>query len=214
MKSKYINLTVTLVAMVAMFVTLDLSWSALSLMLIGAATFEWDEANGAGETVTHNVTSCNWKSIDSASEAGGNAYSSNPIQAGQNSFDKWQYGHFSGTYNQILNGLWAHTAGALGTGLTLKASPPMTADGDRLAYATPSQSANANLSYDATSVIAIGSGKAVWFGATGPASSGKAASTTSNPAYTNYLTTQLQTTVSAAPGDTATVTMTLQYDEN
>ena len=179
-----------------------------------AATFEWDEANGAGETVTHAVTVGNWKNLDASSESGGNAYSANPIQAGNNSFDKWQYGHFSGTYNQILGGLWAHTAGALGTGLTLKASPTMTADADRLAYATPSASTNANLTYDATSVIAITSGKVVWFGITGPAAAGKAASTTSNPAYTNYLTHQLQTTGSAAAGDTTSCTITLRYQEN
>jgi hypothetical protein len=64
-----------------------------------------------------------------------------------------------------------------------------------------------------TSVIAIGSGVAVCFGATGPYATGKAASTTANPAYTNYLTTQLQVS-GAAAGDTATVTLTLQYDEN
>ena len=29
-----------------------------------AATFEWDEANGAVETVTHNVTNANWKNVD------------------------------------------------------------------------------------------------------------------------------------------------------
>lgn len=175
-----------------------------------AATFEWDEANGAGETVTHNRTEVNWKNIDDSTTA----YTAQPIQAGNNSFDKWQYGHFSGTYNQILAGLFAHTAGALGTGLTLKGQPAMTADADRLAYATPSTTANANLTFDQTAVIAIGSGRAVWFGATGPASAGKAASTTANPAYTNYLTSQLQTTGSAAAGDTATVTLTLQYDEN
>jgi hypothetical protein len=175
-----------------------------------AATFEWDEANGAGETVTHNRTETNWKNIDDSTTA----YSSSPITAGNNSFDKWQYGHFTGTYNQILGGLWAHTAGAFGAGLTLKASPTMTVDADRLAYATPSTSTNSNLSYDATSVIAITSGKVVFFGATGPANSGKAASTTANPAYTNYLTTQLQTTGSAAAGDTATATLTLRYQEN
>ncbi len=175
-----------------------------------AATFEWDEANGAGETVTHTRTETNWKNIDDSTTA----YTAAPITAGSNSFDKWQYGHFSGTYNQILGGLWSHTAGAFGTGLTLKASPTMTVDADRLAYATPAVATNANLSYDATAVTAIGSGKVVFFGATGPANSGKAASTTSNPAYTNYLTTQLQTTGSAAAGDTATATLTLRYQEN
>src|SRR5205823_10172960 len=133
------------------------------------------------------------------------AYSSSVLVAGVNSFDKWQFGHFSGTFNQILNGLWSHTATAFGTGLTLKASPTMTADANRLAYATPSATTNANLTYDATAVTAIGSGKVVWFGATGPANSGKAASMTTNPCYTNYLTTQLQTTTSAAAGDTASV---------
>lgn len=175
-----------------------------------AATFEWDESNGAGQTITHNVTNVNWKNIDDT----GTAYSSSPITAGNNSYEKWQFGHFSGTYNQISAGLFAHTAGALGTGLTLKGAPTMTSDSTDLAYTTPSTTANANLTTDMTSVIAIGSGIAVWFGATSPTAASKAASTTANPAYTNYLTTQLQTTGSAAPGDTATATLTLQYNEN
>lgn len=175
-----------------------------------SATFDWIESNGAGETPTTGRTETNWKAIDDSTTA----YSSSPIVAGANSFDKWQYGKFSGTFNQILAGLYSHTATAFGTGLTLKASPTMTADANRLAYATPSATTNANLSYDATAVTAIASGKAVWFGATGPANSGKAASMTTNPCYTNYLTTQLQTTVSAAAGDTANVTLTLQFDEN
>lgn len=175
-----------------------------------AATFEFDEANGAGETITHTRAETNWKNIDDSTTA----YSSSPITAGNNSFDKWQYGHFSGTYNQILGGLWAHTATALGTGLTLKASPTMTVDANRLAYATPSTTTNANLTYDATAVIAITAGKVVFFGITSPSAAGKAASTTGNPAFTNYLTTQLQTAGSAAAGDTATVTLTLRYQEN
>jgi hypothetical protein len=35
-----------------------------------------------------------------------------------------------------------------------------------------------------------------------------------NPCYTNFLTTQLLTTVAAVAGDTATATLTLQYYEN
>lgn len=175
-----------------------------------SATFEYEESNGAGETMTGGRTDVNWKNIDDSTTA----YSSSPITAGNNSFEKWQFGHFSGSFNQILNGLWSHTATAFGANLTLKASKTMTADGDRLAYATPSTVTNANLTYDATAVTAIGSGKAVWFGATGPASAGKAASMTTNPCYTNYLTSQLQTAVGAAAGDTAQVTTTLQYDEN
>lgn len=133
-----------------------------------AATFEFREANGVGETITTARTECNWKNIDDSTTA----YSSSPITAGNNSYEKWQFGYFSGTYNQILGGLWAHTAGTFGTGLTLKASKSMTVDADRLAYATPSTATNANLTYDATAITAIASGKAVWFGATSPTAAG------------------------------------------
>ncbi|HYD35548.1 MAG TPA: hypothetical protein VD999_05750 [Vitreimonas sp.] len=182
-----------------------------------AATFAFDRDHGTqtgsptrGTTTSAGVTDVNWKNSDTEATA----YSAAPITAGNNSYDNWLFGHFSGTYNQISAGLWAHTATAFGTGLTLKSTPACTGDGDRLLYTTPSASANANLTVDATSAIAIGSGVAVFFGATGPYATGKASSTTSNPAYTNYLTTQLQTSGSAAAGDTATVTMTLQYNEN
>lgn len=182
-----------------------------------AATFEFNEDTGTqtgsptkGTTRTTAVTDVNWKN----SGTQGTAYSAAPITAGNNSFEKWQFGKFSGTYNQILNGLFAHTATAFGTGLTLKGPPACTGDGDRLLYTTPSATTNANLTTNMTSAIAIGSGVAVCFSATGPEATGKATSTTANPAYTNFLTTQLQTTGSAVAGDTAQVTLTLQYDEN
>jgi hypothetical protein len=179
-----------------------------------AATFEFEEDNGAatgspakGTSRTAARTEVNWKNIDDSTTA----YSSNPITAGNNSYDKWQFGHFSGTYNQILSGLFAHTATAFGTGLTLKGTP---AGSSQLTYTTPATTANSNLSVDMTSAISIGSGTAVSFGATGPEVASKTTSTTANPAYTNYLTTQLQTSGSAAAGDTAQVTLTLQYQEN
>lgn len=168
-------------------------------MVIIPATFSFKEDNGAGPTIT-TPTNSNWKNIDDSTTA----YTANPITAGNNSFEKWIYGQFSGTFNTLLNGKWAHTATAFGTGLTLKGQPTMTADANRLAYATPSTTANASLTVDMTAVTAIGSGQTVWFGATGPATSGKAASVDGSVTrFTNYLTTQLQTTSSAAAGDTA-----------
>jgi len=182
-----------------------------------AATFEFNRDTGTqtgtptkGTTRTAAVTDANWKNTDTY----GTAYSAAPITAGNNSFEIWTCGKFSGTFNQISEGLWAHTATAFGTGLTLKSTPACTGDGDRLLYTTPSATANANLTVDATSAIAIASGVAVFFGATGPEATGKAATMATNPCYTNFLTTQLQTTVSAAAGDTATVTLTLSYNEN
>lgn len=182
-----------------------------------AATFDWQEDTGTatgspakGTTRTTGITNVNWKNIDDSTTA----YSSAPITAGNNSYEKWQFGKFTGTFNQISAGLFAHTATAFGTGLTLKGPAATTGDGDRPLYTTPSTTANANLTVNMTSAIAIGSGVAVFFGATGPEATGKASSTTSNPGYTNFLPTQLQTTGSAAAGDTAQVTLTLQYNEN
>src|SRR3972149_594532 len=182
-----------------------------------AATFEFQEDNGAatgspakGTTRTGTRTEVNWKNIDDSTTA----YSSAPIVAGNNSFQKNQFGNFSGTYNQILTGLFAHTATAFGTGLTLKGVPHCTGDADRYLYVTPSTGADANLTTDMTSAIAIGSGRTVCFSGTGPEATGKATSTTANPGFTSFLTNQLQTTGSAAAGDTANVTLTLPDDEH
>ncbi len=174
-----------------------------------AATFQWGERNGAGETETLGRAEANWKSIDDSTTA----YSSAPIVDGTNSFDKYMYGKFSGTFASIAAGLVSHTAGTMGAGLTIKTMPAMTTDGDRDAYATPSATANAGCTVDMTATLAIGSGRAVWFGATAPGSSGKAASMTTNPCFTNFLTHQLQTS-GAAGGDTVEATITLRYDEN
>jgi len=182
-----------------------------------AATFEFQEDTGTatgspakGTTRTAAVTDVNWKNSGVQTDV----YSTFPIPAGNNSFEKWQFGKFTGTFNLILSGLFAHTLTAFGAGLTLKGPPACTSDGTRLLYTTPAAAANANLTNDMTTAIAIGSGVGVFFGATGPEATGKASSMATNPCYTNFLTTQLQTTGSAVAGDTANVTLTLEYQEN
>lgn len=185
--------------------------------LYHAATFDWQSDHGAatgspakGTTRSTGRTEVNWKNIDDSTTA----YSASPISGGNNSFEIWMFGKFTGTFNQILAGKFAHTSGTLGTGLTLKGPAATTGDGDRPLYTTPSTTANSTLTTDMTTAIAIGSGVAVFFGATGPEATGKAASSTNATTYSNYLPTQLQTTTGAAAGDTATVTNTLQYQEN
>jgi hypothetical protein len=183
-----------------------------------AATFDWQEDTGTqtgsplkGTTRTTSIADVNWKN----SGVQGDVYSLFPITAGNNSFDKWQFGRFGGTFNQLTAGLYAHITTAFGAGLTLKGPPAMTVDGDNLTYRTPAVTANAALTTDMTAAVAIGSGVAVWFGATGPEAAGKAATVDGSVTrYTNWLATQLQTTVSAVAGDTATVTIELQYEEN
>lgn len=176
-----------------------------------AATFEFKEDTGAatgspahGTTRTAAVTNVNWKNIDDSTTA----YSSSPIVAGNNSYPKYQYGHFSGSFNQVLNGLWsAHTAGTspMGTGFTLVGKVTST-------YATPSTSALSSTT-DFSSTVAIGSGIAVSFSTTGPEDASPT-STLSAAGFSQFLVTQLQTTSSAAPGDSPTITGTLQYSEN
>ena len=177
-----------------------------------AVTFEYDEDNGAGPTITHGRTETDWKNVDDSTTA----FGTSPITAGNNSFEKWQYAHFTGAYNQLEAGLFAHTVGAFDSGIILKGQPAMTADADREAYTTPSTTTNANLTFVDTPVIAITAGRAVWFGITTPAAAGKAATTTAAlPIFTNYLVTQIQTTGAAPAGDlTATITLGFRYDES
>lgn len=182
-----------------------------------AATFDFQRDTGTqtgsptkGTTRSTSVTDTNWKSTDTYATA----YTAAPIVDGTNSFEIWNFGHITGTWNQVSSSLFAHTATAFGTGLTLKGTPACTGDGDRLLYTTPSATTNAALTTNMTSAIAIGSGVAVFWGITGPEATGKAATKNSGAdVYTNYLTTQLQVS-GAAAGDTATVTLTLQYAEN
>lgn len=173
-----------------------------------ASTFSYLEDNGAATgspaqgTTRAAASQVNWKNVDDIATA----YNSAPITAGNNSFTKYQFGQFTGTFTSISAGLWAHTAGTLGTGLTLKGIVTS-------AYATPTSATNAALTQNMTSVIAITSGQTVLFSTSGP----QAASPTSSisaAGYSQYLATQLQTTSSAALGDTATLTLTLQYNEN
>ena len=102
--------------------------------------------------------------------------------------------------------MWAHTAGSFGAGITLKGVVTST-------YATPSTATNGALTVDMTAAIAISSGQTVLFSTTGPYAASPVSSITAS-GFTQYLASQLQTTGSAAPGDTTTVTLTLQYSEN
>lgn len=173
-----------------------------------AADFKWCEHNGAavgdppwGSTQTTGVSQVNWKNTDDV----GTAYTASPITAGNNSYVKWQFAAFTGTFNQISNGLFQHVSGALGAGLTLKA---------QVTTGTYQNTTTDVLTGNLTNTGLITTGWPVKFGGTGPQAAGKAVSSTSNPSYSEYLATQLVTTVAASAGDTATVTVQLRYDEN
>lgn len=171
-----------------------------------AATTTWYEQNGtasgspAGGTPTV-VTTCDWKSVDSATTSRAAA----PVAAGENSYNKFNYVKFGGVFNEISDVLFAHTAGTLGSGITLKGKISST-------YTTPATTALSD-STDITATSAIADGMSVDLSTTGPNGTSHASSQTSE-CYTQYIITQVQTTSAAAAGDSGTATLTVQYNEN
>lgn len=170
-----------------------------------AATTTWYEQNGtASGSPAHGtestISSCDWKSVDDSTTSRASA----PVLAGSNSYHKYIYLKFTGTFNQISAVKFAHTAGTLGTGISLKSKVTST-------YATPATTALAS-STDITSTTAIGSGASVLLSTTGPNGSTSASQTST--CYTQYIVTQVQTTTAANAGDSGTVTLTVQYNEN
>lgn len=171
-----------------------------------SATTTWLEQNGAATgTPAHGtestISSCDWKSVDDTTTPRASA----PVLAGENSYDKKIYLKFTGTFNQISAVKFAHTAGTLGTGISLVGKVTST-------YTAPSVAALSSAS-DITTPTSIGSGASVLLGTSGPNDANPSASQTSQ-CYTQYLVTQVQTTTTAAAGDSGTATLTVQYNEN
>lgn len=170
-----------------------------------AATTTWYEQNGTASGspasgTESTISSCDWKSVDDSTTSRASA----PVLAGSNSYHKYIYLKFTGTFNQISAVKFAHTDGTLGTGISLKSKVTST-------YATPATTALASAT-DITNPTAIGSGASVLLSTTGPNGSTSASQTSA--CYTQYIVTQVQTTTAANAGDSGTVTLTVQYNEN
>lgn len=170
-----------------------------------SVTFQRDTGAATGSpakgTSRGNAGDVNWKNVDDIATGPSSA----KIVAGNNSFEIFLFALISGTFTQLSNGLFAHTAGTYGAGFTLVGAVSST-------YTTPSTSANAALTVDMTSPIAITSGEAVLFSTTGPEDASPT-STLSAAGYSQYMVTQLQTTAAASAGLTSTQTLSFQWDE-
>jgi len=156
-------------------------------VIIIAATFEFSESNGAGETVTNSVSNVNFGSVDAINIVP----ATDPVTAGNNSFEKWIRGRFSGTFTSIANLRFWKSAGAFVTGEAIKAAVDQ-------AYAAPT----AATSTVATADVPITEGAAL-----NPAAPG------ASPSFSGYITMQLQTTVSTPPGAVNQKTLNIKYDE-
>lgn len=163
-----------------------------------AATFQWAQSNGAGETSTDLGSSGNLFNFKTNDDATAANYSSNPITAGNSSMEVYLRGHFTGTFSSVDNlQFWQSTAFSPATGLQV------TFDGNNVTYATPSTTDNGNsnvpTSDPGTANVSIG---------------GSLGGSLSSAGYSDYILLQLDTTASAAAGDTSLATFTLQYDES
>ena len=166
-----------------------------------AATVEIDEANGAGETLTHNITNTNMGSTDAVNLDP----VANPVTPNTRTFIKYQKIHVTamGGSSQIDN-LQVWRTGALGTGGTHThvTNARTSSYAGALSYATPTQSAVSTVdqtmpsSDPAATNLGIGGALAGALTATGSS---------------DYLGHQITTDASAVAGSTST--MNYQYDE-
>lgn len=173
------------------------------------ATFWFAEANGSPTTgsllwngATGSVANINMGSIDSA-ELTAATY---PIIAGENSYEKWFAGSWSGTFTQIDNLQFWMSAGSYGTGEVIKwtgSGVDKNMDVDQTGPTTT------------TSTFAVGSVPSADPGTAnvGLGSPPNLSGTLTATGSSNFIVLQYQTTASASPGPTNQKTFTLQWDE-
>lgn len=166
---------------------------------MAAATVEIDEANGAGETLTHNITNSNMGDTD-AVNLDPVAY---PVVPGANTYEKFQKIHVSniGTSSKIDN-LKVWRTGALGGSAVHVTNARLTSYGGAEAYAQPvktdSTIADQTMPSSVPATANLGIGGALAGALTAAGSS-------------DYLVHQIQTDAGDVAGSTST--MNYQYDE-
>lgn len=165
-----------------------------------AATFKWSQTYGASPGTHTDLGDSgnlfNFKSVDDATPAN---YTTNPIVAGENSYEVWLRAHFTGTFNKIDNiQFWMSTDFSPNTGLAVKW------EGEQETYVTPTAS---------TSTVATTAVPSSDPGTANVSIGGSLTGDLSEAGYSDYIVLQLQTTTSAAAGDTSLAVFTLQYDE-
>ena len=164
-----------------------------------AATVEILEANGAGETITANITNSNMGSTDAANLDP----VANPVIPGDNTYEKWQKISVTamGGSSQIDN-LKVWRTGALGGAATHVTNARESAYAGAETYSTPV----ATTSTKATQTMPTSEPTGANLGIGGSLAGALTATGTSD-----YLVHQIQTNVADVAGSTST--MNYQYDE-
>jgi hypothetical protein len=163
------------------------------------ATVEIDEANGAGETLSHNIANSNMGNVDAKELVAANY----PVSPGNNTFEKYQKIHVTamGGSSKIDN-LKIWRTGALGGAATHKTNARTSSYAGAAAYAAPvataSSKATQAMPTSEPASANLGIGGALAGALTGTGSS-------------DYLVHQIFTDAGDVAG--ASTTMHYQYDE-
>jgi len=164
-----------------------------------AATMEICESNGAGETITHNITNANMGNVDAAS-LDPVAY---PVTPGNNTYEKFQRFHVTamGGSSKIDN-LQVWRTGALGGSATHLTNARTSSYAGALAYATPDTTEAATSTQTMPSADPAGANLGIGGSLTGALTA---------TGYSDYLNHIIKTNVADVAGSTST--MNYQYDE-
>lgn len=164
-----------------------------------AATMEICESNGAGETITHNITNANMGNVDAAS-LDPVVY---PVTPGNNTFEKFQRFHVTamGGSSKIDN-LQVWRTGALGGSATHLTNARTSSYAGALAYATPDTTEAATSTQTMPSADPAGANLGIGGSLTGALTA---------TGYSDYLNHIIKTNVADVAGSTST--MNYQYDE-
>ncbi len=104
-----------------------------------SATVEIDEVNGAGATLSHNITNSNMGSVDAVNLDA----DANPVVAGDNTYEKYQKIHVTAMGGSTkIDNLKVWRTGALGGAATHKTNARTTSYGGAASYATPVNTAS------------------------------------------------------------------------
>lgn len=162
------------------------------------ATARLDEANLATESVTTDVSNCNFGNTDSPDLTP----ASYPSTAGQYSFDKWWFMYFSGAFNQIDN-LQVWMTGSIDSETYYESS--LTTSGySEPTFAAPTTSNSTFAQYSIATEDPTNPN--LGFG-------GSLAGNITATGSSDYMVSQFSSDATAAPGDVTQKTFYFQYDE-
>jgi hypothetical protein len=166
-----------------------------------AASWQWAGTYGTSPGTSTDLGTSgnlfNFKTLDSLT--GAVDYTSYPITAGNNSYELFIRGHWTGTFSSVNNVQFWNSAGGPDTGISIKSKGTVTG------YTTPTTA----VSTIATADVPTGDP-----GTANVSIGGSLGGSLTAAGYSDYVVMQMQTTTGAAAGDTSTYTFTLQYDES